>query len=191
MHRTALLGLALALGLAAPTAGDDYEIDPVHAVVMFRIKHLDVSYYYGRFNQVEGSFTWDADDPAASSIEVVIDAASIDTNDPRRDRHVKGPDFLSVEEFPKITFESKRWAPKEGAEGVYLVTGDLTLHGTTREVTVEATHSGEGDKGPRFGYRAGFECVFTVSRSDYGVSGLPDALGDEIRLHVALEGLRQ
>lgn len=184
-----LLSGALLLGLAAPaSAADTYLVDGSHSSIVFRIRHLNVSWFYGRFNKVTGQFRVDEANPAGSSIQLEIDADSVDTANQRRDQHLKSPDFFNAVEFPKITFRSKQ--VRKADEGVFEVTGDLTLHGVTREVTVRAEHVGTGP-GQRGEQRAGFEAVFTIKRSDFGMSFMQGPLGDEVRLVISLEGVRQ
>jgi polyisoprenoid-binding protein YceI len=165
-----------------------FQIDAVHSAVIFRIRHLGVSYSYGRFNGIGGTFTT-AEDPGQASVQVDIDAKSIDTGNAQRDEHLRSPDFFNVVQYPKITFESKRITKKGDA---FAVTGDLSLHGETREVTVDMRFIGERDAGERFGYRAGFEGSFTVNRRDYGISTFPtEVLGEEVEVTVSLEGVKK
>lgn len=171
---------------SAPRA-DTFEIDPVHSGMIFRIGHLGVSNFYGRFNQVRGTFVLDQEHPGRSTVTVEIDAASVDSNSESRDRHIKSPDFLNVKEYPTITFDSKKVVAKDG--DVFTVTGDLTFHGETRELTVDMTFTGESDT--RMGYRAGFEGQFEIDRGDFGVKALSGAVGDEVRLILFVEGMRQ
>ena len=128
---TGLLTLALAPGLAA--AADNYEIDPIHSVIVFRIKHMDVGMFYGRFNSPTGKFTFDDQNPAASSFQGQVKAADFDSGNPTRDKHVKGPDFLNAKEFPTISFKST--SVKAAESGHYEIAGSLTLHGVSRPVT--------------------------------------------------------
>lgn len=181
----AVFTLVLAAGVTY-AAAETYAVDPVHSTVLFKIKHLGISYTYGRFNDVSGSFLLD-EDPAKSMIAVSVKAASVDTHNAKRDAHLKGPDFFSVKEFPTITFKSTA-IKKEG--NAYTITGDLTLHGVTKSITVEATHVGSG-KDPWGGYRTGFDMTFSIKRSDYGMKNLLEAAGDDVQLTVGVEGIRK
>lgn len=178
------------LALALPAlAADTYTIDPEHASVMFKVKHLGVSYTWGRFNDVKGSFVLDEANPAASRIEVVIKTESVDTGNERRDRHLRNADFFDAAQFPEIRFVSKTVSRAEPNQ--FTVTGDLTLHGVTRPLTVTVNKVGAGAD-PWGGQRAGGELTFTVKRSDFGMSyGLPNVVGDEVTLFVSLEGIKQ
>lgn len=180
------LVLLASLTLLASVQADTYTVDGSHSTVMFRIKHLNVSWFYGYFNEVSGSFVID-DDPSACSFEVLVNAESVDTNNAMRDRHIKGPDFFNVGEFPEMSFKS---TAVQASEDGYAITGQLSLHGVSKEITVQAAHTGSG-KDPWGGFRTGFETVFTISRSEFGIDYMPDGLSDEIRLTISLEGVRQ
>lgn len=188
----AVAGLSMTVAMAprsaptpAPVAADAFTVDAVHSSVLFRIKHLNTSYFYGRFKDVTGSFVLDPAHPEAGSITATVTADSVDTNNAKRDSHVKSPDFLSAKEYPTLTFKST--AIKKTSEHTFDVTGDLTCRGVTKSITVpvELTGQGPGMGGSTI---AGLETVFTINRSDYGVSFMPQGLGEEIRIIVALEG---
>jgi polyisoprenoid-binding protein YceI len=186
-----LLLSATLTGAPAFSAGDagTYAVDGVHSAVMFRIKHQDVSFTYGRFNEIKGEFVL-AEKPADSSISIVIAAGSLDTGNAGRDEHIKGPDFLNSVQYPELTFTSTKVSKK--SDEVYTVTGQLDLHGKQAEVTLDVNFVGAGDRGQRMGYLAGFEGHLTVNRRDFGIDTYPStAIGDEIKLIIALEGQRQ
>src|SRR5947209_1273931 len=150
-----LLTLSSLPGLSSPAAAaDTYQLDPTHASVFFRVKHLGVSYCYGRFNDLAGSLVLDEQNPANNSLQVQVKADTVDTNNAKRDQHLKGPDFFNVREFPVISFKSRQVKPV--SPQAYEVTGDLTLHGVTRTITVQLQRVGSG-RDPRGGYRTGFE----------------------------------
>lgn len=169
---------------AAPNAAG-FKVDPVHSFVNFRCKHLGVSYAYGRFNDISGTFHVDPSTPEAATIDISVKSESVDTNNERRDNHLRSPDFFSAKEFPVISFKSKRSA--SGTDGKIAVTGDLSFHGVTKEVTVQVEHVGTGP-GMRGGTISGFECMFTISRKEFGVSYMPEGLGDDVTILVACEG---
>ena len=173
---------------SAPAAPATYKLDGVHSMVIFRIKHLGVSYTYGRFNDVSGTVKWAGSNPAGASFDVTIKAASVDTNEPRRDQHLRGPDFFDAKQFPTIRFKSTNTEAGEG--GAFKLTGNLTLHGVTQPITVTFQQIGEG-KDPWGGYRAGFESTFKIKRSDFGMTKILNAAGDEVTLMVSLEGIRK
>lgn len=188
----ALLALATTLSLTrratAVTAADNYAVDPVHSCVVFRIKHLNCSNFYGRFNQVTGSFSLDADNPGNSKISVEVAASSIDTNNDARDKHLKSPEFFDVDKHAEIKFVSSGF--KKAGDNKYDVEGDLTLHGVTKKITAPIEWVGNG-KGMQGEARGGLEAVFTVKRSDFGITTMPQMLGDEVRLMVSLEGVKK
>ncbi len=166
---------------------EHYTIDPVHSTVVFRIKHLGVSYFYGRFNRMAGQFTFDEKNPSRCSIEVQIKADSVDTHDESRDNHIRSEQFLHVEKFPVIKFKSRKIT--RSGDRKYKVEGDFTLHGVTRPLTLEVEHVGSG-KDPWGGYRTGFDMSFTIKRTDFGMDFLLNGLGDEIRIFLGIEGKR-
>lgn len=176
---------------AAPGADrstKEFQIDGVHSSIMFRVKHLDVCYFYGRFNKMKGSFQVDDADLGKSFIKMEVPVDSVDTNSSNRDKHLKSQDFFNATEFPKISFESTR-VEKSGDS--YRVTGDLTLRGVKKSITFKARHTGTGKVSDRFGLRSGYEAVIDIKRSDFGVTyGVKgDLVGDDVRIMVAVEGM--
>lgn len=174
---------------AASTAeAATYGIDDVHSLAMFRVHHLGAGQFWGRFNDVSGSMSFDAAGvPTAFDISVAVD--SVDTAEPRLDNHLKSPDFFNAKEFPTLTFKSKKVT--RSADGSLSVTGDFSMHGVTKEVTAALEVTGLADMG--MGARAGVEAIFTVKRSDFGMKyGLDKGtLGDSVRVTVALEGIKR
>lgn len=172
---------------AAAAAADTYAVDPGHSGALFRIVHLGVAPFWGRFNQIAGEYTLDLEDASSCSIAVTIAADSVDSNSGDRDNHIKSPDFFNVKEFPEIAFESTEISG--GEDGKYRVVGDLTFHGITREVTAAAELVGQADT-PR-GAKSGFEATLTIDRNDFEVKTYPGALGDEVRIVIFVEGNKQ
>lgn len=185
----ALVLAASPLAALAPAASAaSYTVDNSHTSVLFKTTHLNVSPFWGRFNKVSGAFEFDAANAAASKLAIEIDVGSIFTSDKKRDDHLKSPDFFNAKQFPTISLKST--SVKAGSRaGSYLVTGDLTIRGITKNVTVELTKTGEG-KDPWGGERIGFEGAFTINRLDYGVSYMPDALGKDVTIVVTVEGIK-
>lgn len=190
--------LALALAAASPQsereaqqkppASGSYEIDPVHSSLVFRCKHLDTAWIFGRFGDVQGTIRLDADKPGASTVEVEVDAQSIDTGHDGRDNHLRGPDFFDVAQFPAATFKSKSVA-KKGAN-VYAVTGELSIHGVTKTVTIDMEHTGSSDT-PKQGKRVGFLGELTIQRKDYGITFMPDGLSNDVPMTLSFEAVLQ
>jgi polyisoprenoid-binding protein YceI len=182
----ALAALALLVaGSGAEAKSQSFTIDSVHSTVIFRVKHLGAAWAYGRFNEVSGSFAFDEEKPEGCALDLEIDAASVDTNNEDRDKHLRGEEFFNTEKFPSITLVSKKIA--KVAEGTYELTADLTLLAETKEITVRLTKTGEA-KHERFGHKIGFDTTFTIKRSDYGMKAMLDLLGDEVLVMVAIEG---
>lgn len=185
-----LLSLVVAAALGTPVqAGTVWVVDPNHSQAAFRIRHL-VSNVNGRFNEFEGRIDVDAENPANSSVSFKIKAASIDTGNDQRDGHLRSPDFFDVENHPEITFESTKVEPK--GDDLYHVTGNLTMHGVTKEVTLPVRHLGTmtGMGGRDV---AGFEIETTLDRKDFGIvwnraldtGGV--VLGDEVGVRISIE----
>lgn len=185
--KLSLATLAFALALAVPAQADTWKIDPVHSHVGFSVRHF-LNPVPGRFATFDGQVVYEPANPAASSVEVTVDAASIDTGNDRRDDHLRSPDFFDVASHPTLTFKSKKVAPL--GENDLAVTGDLTIRGVTKEVTVPVQVLGVmGDK-------AGFQTEFTVDRKDYGVlwnRALDQGgtvLGDEVKIVLTIQADR-
>jgi polyisoprenoid-binding protein YceI len=165
-----------------------YTIDPVHSVVLLKVKHLGLADAYGRFNEMSGEVRYNEAEPEKSSINFEVKADSIDTANEDRDKHLRGPDFFNATEFPTLTFKSTKVEKKDDDE--FEVTGDFTVRGTTKPVTFEFELGGTG-KGMQGEERFGGGAEFTVKRSDFGIDYLPQALGDDVEVVVSLEGIKQ
>jgi polyisoprenoid-binding protein YceI len=148
------------------TASTIWQIDPSHSLVEFSVRHMMVSTVKGRFTSVSGTIVANEDNHTLSSANITIDASSITTADPNRDTHLRSADFLDVERFPTITFVSRRI---EGARDDFKLTGDLTLHGVTREVSLDVTFNGEG-KNPYGKTVAGFSAEAKLNRKEWGLN---------------------
>jgi polyisoprenoid-binding protein YceI len=167
--------IALALALvsfasAASAAPLTFEIDKVHSQVGFSIRHF-FSKVPGQFKDFSGTIVMDPNAPAASSVEVTIQAASISTDNDARDKHLRSPDFFAADSFPTLTFKSTKVAPT-GKDKVQ-VTGDLTMRGVTKSVVLDVEFLGMGEVGvggQSWGTKAGFEATTTVNRHDFGIN---------------------
>lgn len=165
-----------------------YEVDVGHSSVVFRVMHMGVGAQWGWFDEFEGELVVDTDEPENSSIALAVAVSSIDTRDVGRDRFLQTEQFFDAENHPGLLFVSTEVAPRE--DGHLDVVGDLTMRGMAREVSFVARKLGEGRFGPDH-YKVGYEADFTIKRSDYGMTfGIPGVAGDEIRLIIALEGIR-
>jgi polyisoprenoid-binding protein YceI len=150
--------------LAAPTR---YDIDPVHSNIGFSVKHMMVTNVRGEFSGVKGTVDFDAKNPAASKVEATVDAATIDTRDPNRDKHLKSDDFFAVEKHPTLQFKSKKFI-KDGAG--WKIVGDLTMKGVTKEVTLTTTAPTPEVKDPMGNQRLGVSATTKVNRKDFGIN---------------------
>lgn len=195
MHRrTASILLAAALLLPALAAAEPavYKVDNGHSAVSFTIRHF-VSNVPGRFGDFAGTIKYDAQNPAASSVEFTVQATSINTDNADRDNHLRSADFFDVQKQPTWTFVSTKVARKDA--DTLDVTGDLTIKGTTKRITIPVELLGSM-KTPR-GEKAGFETSFTIDRKDYGIewNRVLDTggavLGNDVKITIAIEADRQ
>jgi polyisoprenoid-binding protein YceI len=177
---------SLAFALSAQGA-DTYKVDPVHSSVVFSIKHFGVTDFYGGFKQIAGTVTFDTADPSKSSVDLSVPVESVDTRNEKRDQHLKSPDFFNAKQFPAITFKSSKI---EGSGESYQVSGDLTIHGITKPITVDFKKGADG-KGGQGETRGGGEARFTIKRSDYDMKFMTGPLGDDVNLILSLEGVKQ
>lgn len=187
----AALACAALLLSAAPARAEAerYTLDKAHTQIMFKVSHLGFSFSHGRFPDFDGSFTFDRENPANSAVNVTIRTAGIQMDDQKWNDHLKNPDFFNVEAYPEMTFKST--GIKVLSDKTADITGDLTLLGVTKPVTLHVTHN-KSDKFP-FGdrYVSGFSATGTLKRSDFGMSyGLP-GVGDEVQLMIEVEGVRE
>ena len=143
-----------------------WTIDPSHSTIEFVAKHMMITTVKGRFAEFEGTVVADETNLAASTVEVTMQSASLDTRSEQRDAHLRSPDFLDVEQYPEVTFRSTRI---EGTKDEFQLTGDLTIRGVTRPVTLDVTFEGEG-KDPWGGTRASFSARGKFDRRDYGLT---------------------
>ncbi|GAB6388527.1 YceI family protein [Stutzerimonas marianensis] len=182
-----VLGSALFAGQAMAA---DYTIDKKgqHAFVNFKISHLGYSWLWGRFNDFGGTFSFDAEQPEASKVEVTLQTASVDSNHAERDKHLRSEDFLNVSEHPTATFKST--SVRSTGEGTADITGDLTLNGVTKPVVIAAKFIGEG-KDPWGGYRAGFEGTTTLQLKDFDIKMDLGPASQSVDLIISVEGVRQ
>jgi polyisoprenoid-binding protein YceI len=158
----------MSVAVVQPVTGrSTWAVDPVHSSVEFAVRHLMITTVKGRFTDVQGTVVLDETTPSASSADVTVQVASIDTRDPQRDAHLKSADFFEAETFPTLTFRStavRNWK----TDGSTLI-GDLTIHGVTREVALELTHEGRA-KDPWGGERIGFTATTKIKRSEFGLT---------------------
>ncbi len=190
--KTKFLSLFVLISIAAISqlagAADTYNLDTAHSMIIFRAKHMGVSYNYGRFNEFSGKITVDENDASKNTVELEVKAASVDTGNEKRDQHLRSPDFLDAKQFPVLTFKSTD--VKKVDEETLEIIGDLELHGVKKSVTitVEITGKAEGRQGESL---IGFESTFTIKRSEFGMNYGMGAVSDEIRVTVSVEAVRK
>ncbi len=171
-----------------------WEIDPAHSNAQFSVRHMMISNVKGEFSKVGGQVRFDPTQPENFSAEASIDVSTINTREHDRDNHLKSPDFFHVEEYPTITFKSKR--AEKSSDGLKL-TGDLTIHGVTREVTLDVEGPTPPTKDPWGNTRVGASATTKINRKDFGLTwnqaletgGI--LVGDEIKITVDVELIAQ
>lgn len=174
-------------GFATTSMSASYTIDPAHTYPYFEISHLGFSTLRGRFNKTSGSMTMDLA-KKTGSVDIKIDASSVDTSHTKRDKHLSSPDFLNAAEFPFITYKSTKVS--FSSDKTATVEGKLTILGVSKPVTLNVTHIGCGINPFNKNDTCGFNAVATIKRSDFGIKyGLP-AIGDEMKLLIEAEGVK-
>lgn len=183
----ALTGLLVSLW-AVPAFAQTYQVDPVHTSLVFRVKHMNTAFVYGMFRDIKGTVVVDEANPARSSINLEVNADSVFTANEQRDNHLRSPDFFNTRQFPTITFRST--SIRRVNANTVQVQGNLTMRGVTRPLTATVNLTGKG-KNPQGRDIIGFETTFTIRRSEFGIRyGLP-GLGDEVRVMLSVEAIRQ
>ena len=189
-----LLSDGTAASAAAPSTSSTalkpaaFKMDATHSWILFKVNHLGLGTAWGSFNSFDGSFMLDSENVSDNSVSLTIDAGSVDTNNKKRDDHLKGPDFFNAKEFPSISFTSSKVT---GKGDDFQVTGTLTVLGKEKEITADMKMVGEGED-PWGNYRAGFEGSFTLDRTDFGMDFMKDGgLGTEVSVTLAFEGVRE
>ena len=170
MRRSAHFISALALAatvVVAPAAADVWQIDPAHSAAQFSVTHFMISTVRGEFGKLSGTIEYDGKDVASIKVDATIDAATINTRTESRDNDLKSDHFFDVAKYPAITFKSKKVGP--GAGGAFQLVGDLTMHGVTKEVTLEVTGPSKVVKGMRGESRVGASATTKINRQDFGI----------------------
>lgn len=184
------LGFAAGVCLAGAAMADTYKIDTqgAHAFIQFKISHLGYSWLLGRFNQFDGTIQYDEAKPEASSVEVEINTASVDSNHAERDKHLRSDDFLAVDKFPKATFKSAKVMLKD--DGKAEIIGTLTLRGVSKEIVIDAERIG-GGADPWGGYRQGFMGTTHFALKDFGIPMDLGPASQNVEMFLSLEGIKQ
>jgi polyisoprenoid-binding protein YceI len=178
---------AIAIATAAHAQSSTWKFDPAHSAANFTIRHLGISNVHGRFGGVAGEIVLDPADLTKSSVKATIDTTTVDTGVAQRDTHLKSPDFFDVAKYPTMTFVSKS-ITKNGAG--YTVTGDLTLHGITKQVDL-ALDPPSSEISMHNQTRRGFDATTTIKRADFGLTFGPNMIGDEVKVALEVEAVKQ
>lgn len=178
------------LSVSANLHAEEYLIDTkgAHAFIQFKIAHLGYSWLLGRFNEFDGSFSYDEKNPSASKVVVTINTASVDSNHAERDKHLRGNDFLEVKKYPEAKFVSTSYEEKGDGKGI--LKGDFTLHGVTRPIVIDVKQIGAGPD-PWGGFRRGFEGTTRIALKDYNINFDLGSASKELELQLYIEGIRQ
>ncbi len=185
----------VATGLPCLAGASTWEIDPAHTSAQFAVRHLMVSTVRGTLGKVTGTVNLDEADPTASSVEASVDATTIDTREPKRDTHLKSPDFFDVAKYPTITFKSKK-VTKIG-DAKFQITGDLNMHGVTKEVVLDVEGSPTPFKDPMGNLKLGGSATTKLNRTDFGVQwnkaleGGGVVVGDDVGITIDVELIKK
>lgn len=194
MRKTIALAVAALAPLAALADTTAWKMDPAHSHASFTVRHLAISNVRGEFTKMEGLVKLDENDVTRSSVEATIDATSVDTRQPKRDADLRSENFFDVQKYPTITFKSTK--VEKGGAGKLKVTGDLTMHGTTRPVTLDVEGPTDAIKDAQGNARRGIFATTKLNRREFGlnfnsmVEAAPVA-GDEIQIEIAAELVKQ
>ena len=184
------LSLSSALFSSAMTNAADYQIDTkgAHASIQFKISHLGYSWLWGRFNDFDGTFSYDEKNKSAAKISMTVKTKSVDTNHAERDKHLRSNDFLNVKKYPQAKFVSTHYQADENGKGI--LTGNFTLHGVTKKVHLNIAQVGAGND-PWGGFRRGFEGTLRIALKDYGITKNLGSASAKLDLIISLEGIKQ
>jgi len=187
-----VFSLMCAVLLAVPAAAqsETWQLDPPHSAAQFSVRHMSISTVRGAFTKLSGTVQYDPADATKSSIDVTIDAASVDTRVEMRDNDLRSPKFLDVQKYPAITFKSKR--VESAGPGKLKVTGDLTIHGATKEVVLDVDGPSAPIKDMQGNPRMGASATTKINRRDFGVTTYPSAaIGDDIAITIDVEMVKK
>jgi polyisoprenoid-binding protein YceI len=187
--------LAAAIAFSATAATTTWQIDPAHTAASFAVKHLMISTVRGEFKGITGTVNWDDQDITKSTVDVTIDAKTVDTSEPQRDNDLKSDKFFDVEKYPTITFKSKK--VEQVSVGKLKVTGDLTIHGITKEAVLDVEGPSASVKDPWGNTRVAISATTKVNRQDYGVKwnanidGGGVVVGDDVNITIDMEMIKK
>ncbi|MBZ5529076.1 MAG: YceI family protein [Acidobacteriia bacterium] len=195
LHFAFAAAIAALFSLGAAAAPNSWQIDPQHSAAQFSVRHMGIATVRGEFHNVQGTVLLDESDITKSSVSVTMDAASVDTREPARDKHLRSADFFDVEKYPAITFQSTR--VEQSAPGKLKITGDLTIHGVSKSVVLEADVPAAAIKDPWGNLRTAASATTKINRQDFGVkwNGKMDnggwVVSDEVSITLDIEMIRK
>jgi polyisoprenoid-binding protein YceI len=184
-------GLAAVLSLPASAATSTWQVDPAHSEALFSIRHLTISTVRGGFSKIKGTISFDDKDPSKSVVDVAIDMSTVDTREPKRDDDLRSDKFFDVTKYPTMTFKSTK--VEQVSAGKLKVTGDLTLHGVTKEVVLDVDGPSAAIKDPWGNQRAAASATTKINRQDFGVKWNKTIdnggvmLGDDVSITIDVE----
>ena len=182
-----VIPILFAISVAAQT--DTWQIDPNHSAAQFAVRHFGISTVRGAFTKVSGTVQYNAADVTKSSVDITIDSSSVDTRVEARDKDLRSPNFFDVEKYPTITFKSKK--VEAAGKGKLKITGDLTIHGVTKEAVLDVDGPNGPFKDPRGNQHMGASATTQINRTDFGVNGSPGGVGNEIQIVIDVEMLQK
>ena len=173
------------LAISAPAQVESWQIDPFHSSAQFAVRHNGISIVRGAFAKLSGTVQYDPADPTKTVIDASMDTASVDTRVEPRDKDLRSPNFFDVEKYPTITFKSKQ--VQAAGKGKLKVTGDLTIHGVTKEVVLDVDGPNGPSKDPRGNQHMGATATTQINRKDFGVNGAPGGVADDVLITIDVE----
>ena len=187
MTKNLLLTLAgcVTLTMSAAAQTETWQLDPPHSAAQFSVRHMGISTVRGTFTKLSGTVQYDPSDPAKSSIDVTIDAASVDSRVEKRDNDLRSDHFLDVQKDPTLTFKSKRI--ESAGPGKLKATGDLTIHGVTKEVVLDIDGPSQPMKDPRGKMHMGASASTTINRTEFGMTGYQGMVGNDVTITIDVE----
>ena len=187
--------VAALLSIATPAFAETYDLDPSHSAATFTVQHLMFTKVHGEFGGVTGSFTYDPKEPTKATVEASVDATTVNTREPKRDTHLRSPDFFDVAKYARLTFKSTK--VEKGAKGHLKLHGDLTIHGVTKNVVFDVTGPSPEIKDPWGATKIAASATATINRKDFGLNWNKALeaggflVGDEVTIELNLEGSKK
>jgi polyisoprenoid-binding protein YceI len=189
MRSLSTLLTASVMSVALPLSASEFAIDATHVHAAFKVSHLGISDTHGQFDKMSGTIKFDEASPESASVTIMIDPASIDTANDDRDKHLRNADFFDVGRYKEMKFVSSAFKKTDDPK-VFHVTGDFTMRGKTKEMTIPVTYNGQATD-PWKNERIGFSSTFTIDRTDFGMDYGGGMIGNEVTIMLSLEGIKK